>query len=83
MKKVFGKTEHAERQLIGRKAKIHPNNDNENYDRFRDAELIITNADNEGRGYDMAAYPQMLCCFKCTDGREFPFSLYEYEFVLL
>jgi hypothetical protein len=66
------------KNLIGKKVKI--TSDNDNYDDYRGKTLIVTDADNEGRGYDSALYPEMLCSFRCTDGTDFPFSLYEYEF---
>jgi hypothetical protein len=69
------------KQLIGRKAKII--SDNDNYDRFRNEILIVTHADNKGRGYDDSCYPEMLCDFKTESGKEFPFALYEYEFQLI
>lgn len=71
------------RNLIGKKAKII--SDNENYTEYLDEILIITHADNKGRGYDDAMYPQMLCSFDIQGklNKEFPFSLYEYEFKIL
>lgn len=71
------------KKFVGRKAKIKQENDNENYDAFRGKVLIITHASNSGRGYDEGMYPEMLCDFKCEDGSEFPFALYEYEFDLI
>lgn len=71
------------KRFVGKKAKIKTDNDNENYDRFRDKILICTHASNEGRGYDSSCFPEMLCDFKCEDGTEFPFALYEYEFDLI
>jgi hypothetical protein len=67
--------------LIGKKVKVISNNDN--YDSFRDKVLIITHADNKGNGYDSGLYPEMLCSFKTTSGKQIPFSLYEYEFELI
>jgi hypothetical protein len=67
--------------LIGKKAVII--SDNDNYDAFRDKTLIVTHASNSGVGYDDSCYPEMLCDFKCEDGTEFPFALYEYEFEIL
>jgi hypothetical protein len=71
------------KDLEGKTAKIKASNDNENYDPFRAKELIITHASNNGNGYDSGMYPEMLCDFKCADGTEFPFALYEYEFDLI
>jgi hypothetical protein len=70
-------------KLIGKKAKIRESNDNENYTKYRGKVLIITHASNEGRGYDTGMYPEMLCDFETTDGKEVPFALYEYEFELI
>ncbi len=70
-------------KLVGKKAMIKADNDNENYDPFRGKVLIVTHADNKGNGYDSSCYPQKLCDFKCEDGTEFPFALYEYEFDLI
>jgi len=69
------------KNLIGKKVKI--TSDNDNYDNFKDKTLIITDADNKGRGYDSSMCPEMLCSFRCTDGTDFPFSLYEYEFEII
>lgn len=69
--------------LIGRKANISEDTDNENYDRFLGRDLIITHASNGGLGYDDGMYPKALCNFTCADGSDFPFALYEYEFDLL
>lgn len=80
-KRIFGQGTHEGCKLLGKKAKI--TSDNENYTRFFDKVLIITHASNEGRGYDESCYPEMLCDFKCEDGSEFPFALYEYEFELI
>ena len=45
--------------------------------------LKITNALNSGCLYDESMYPDMLCDFETLDGKEVPFSLYEYEFTVL
>jgi hypothetical protein len=71
------------RNLIGRKAMIKEENDNDNYKKYRGKVLIITHADNKGRGYDSGMYPEMLCSFTLQNGLDVPFSLYEYEFNLL
>lgn len=64
---------------VGQRVKVSSNNDNENYDSFRDKVLIITHAEIGGRGYDQALYPQQLISFETIDGKEIPFSLYDYE----
>lgn len=76
-----GQTIHKGIPLIGKRARIL--SDNDNYEKFLDKTLIITHADNDGRGYDNGLFPEMLCDFKCEDGSEFPFALYEYEFELI
>ena len=81
MSLIFGQGTHIGHKLIGRHAIIV--SDNENYDSWRDKTLIITHAANDGLGYDESIYPEMLCSFKCENGNEFPFSLYEYEFELI
>lgn len=63
----------------GDRVKVSIDNDNENYDSFRDKVLIITDASNQGRGYDSTVYPQGLYCFEAEDGTEIPVSLYDYE----
>ena len=64
---------------IGQKVKIAAENDNENYDDFREKVLIITHAEVGGLGYDSDMHPQKLMCFKTEEGDDVPFSLYEYE----
>jgi len=77
------------KNLVGRKAMIINENDNENYDAYRNKVLIITSAAIGGLGYDNSMLgedeedSQHLCCFECEDGSDFPFSLYEYEFELI
>lgn len=67
----------------GQKVKVSSQNDNENYDSFRDKVLIITHAEVGGLGYDSGMYPEKLMCFKTEDGEDVPFSLYEYEVELI
>lgn len=64
---------------VGQKVKVSRENDNENYNLFREEILIITNCEIGGNGYDMGVYPQQLMCFKTEKGIDVPFSLYEYE----
>lgn len=64
---------------VGQKVKVSSENDNDNYDSFRDKVLIITHAEVGGLGYDDGMYPEKLMCFETEDGEEVPFSLYEYE----
>lgn len=70
------------KDLIGKNVIISPENDNENYDEYRDVVLTITDAGVGGRAYDEGVYPDALCdLIVAKTGEEFPFSLYEYEFV--
>lgn len=64
---------------VGQRVKVSSNNDNENYDSFRDKVLIITHAEIGGRGYDEAMFPMKLMCFRTEDGKDIPFSLYDCE----
>lgn len=69
------------KNIIGKRAYI--TSDNENYQPYIHKTLIVTYADNKGQGYDESCYPELLCDFRCEDGSEFPFALYEYEFDLI
>ena len=64
---------------IGSRVMVSSENDNENYNSFRDKVLIVTHAEVGGLGYDSSVYPQQLMCFETVDGDDVPFSLYEYE----
>lgn len=64
---------------VGQTVKVSSENDNDNYDSFRDKVLIITHAEIGGMGYDIGMHPEQLMCFETEDGEEVPFSLYEYE----
>lgn len=55
------------KNLLGKKVRII--SDNDNYDAFRDQTLIVTYASNSGTGYDNSMFPDMLCDFKCEDGK--------------
>jgi hypothetical protein len=72
------------KNLIGEEVKII--SDNENYLPYKDETLIITSATNDknSNGYDAVMYPEILCDFeiKGKPNKEFPFSLYEYEFTM-
>lgn len=64
----------------GDKVKIREDNDNENYSRYKNKILTVTNVSGRGsNGYDDALYPEKLYSFKDEDGNNFPFSLYDYE----
>ena len=66
----------------GQKVRVNSENDNDNYDSFRDKVLVITGVyknDTEHHGYDMGLYPERLYEFETIDGEEVPCALYEYE----
>jgi hypothetical protein len=71
---------------IGDKCKVGPENDNENYNSFRDKILIVTyiakNKD-EHPGYDTSVYPQKLYDLKTLKGEQIGCSLYDYELIKL
>lgn len=73
------------KNLLGKNARIV--SDNDNYDKFRDMDLVITHVaynESEHPGYDSSMEGQALCDFKVKDtNEEVPFSLYEYEFELI
>jgi hypothetical protein len=69
------------KNLIGKKVVI--TSDNDSYSDFFGKTLICTHASNSGIAYDKTMFPQMLCDFKCEDGKDFPFALYEYEFSII
>lgn len=62
---------------VGDKIKISPDNDNENYKRWRGKILTVTHiarSREEHGGYDEGVGGALVSC------KNFPFSLYEYEF---
>jgi len=59
---------------VGDKVKVSKDNDNENYDEFRNEVLIINDVVTSGRGYDDGMDGMALYSFD-----DIPFSLYEYE----
>lgn len=69
---------------LNQKVKVSPENDNENYDSFRDKILIITNVaknEQDHPGYDNSVYPDYLYDLKTKDGEEVNCSLYDYELI--
>ena len=70
--------------LLGKKVKII--SDNDNYDSFRNEILIITyvaHSTEEHPGYDTSLNDEALCDLKTIDGKDVPFSLYEFEFEII
>lgn len=64
----------------GDRVMIVRDNDNENYDEFRDMVLVVVNAETGGNGYDECMYPEKLMDLIVEEtGEDLPFSLYEYE----
>jgi hypothetical protein len=67
---------------IGDKVKVSSENDNDNYDSFRDKVLIVENiatSENDTCAYDPSMNGMQLMDFTTEQGKEVPFSLYEYE----
>jgi len=67
---------------IGDKLKVSSENDNENYDDFRDKILIvekIATSEKDNFLYDSSMNGMQLMDFSTEEGNEVPFSLYEYE----
>lgn len=64
----------------GDRVMIARDNDNENYNDFRDMVLVVINAKTDGIGYDECMFPEKLMDFIVEEtGENLPFSLYEYE----
>ncbi len=67
---------------IGDYVMVASDNDNENYDGFRDKTLIITHVATSTKdhpGYDDIMEGMPLYDLKDEEGNEIPCSLYEYE----
>jgi len=67
---------------INDKVKVAEDNDNENYDSFRNKNLIVTHIAtnvNDHPGYDETMNGMQLMDFTDEQGNEIPCSLYEYE----
>lgn len=67
---------------IGDKLKISSDNDNENYDEYRDEILVVSSFStsiNDHPGYDESMDGMALYDLELLNGEYFPFSLYEYE----
>lgn len=71
---------------LNQKVKVNEENDNENYNSFRNKVLIITNVaknKNEHPGYDDSLSGQYLYDLKTENGEVVHFSLYDYELQLV
>lgn len=67
---------------IGDKVKVSSENDNENYDNFRDKVLIVTDVSkstDDHQGFDEAMTGQGLYSFEDEAGHDIPCALYDYE----
>jgi len=66
----------------GDKVKVASNNDNENYNPFRNKTLTITEKATSSKqhpGFDDGMKGEALYSFVDKDGNDIPFSLYDYE----
>ena len=64
--------------------RVNPENDNDNYNSFKDEVLIITHvakSHDDHRFYDESLSPEYLYSFKTESGKDVPCSLYNYELV--
>lgn len=67
---------------LGDRVKVAQDNDNENYNSFRNKVLIITNIATNSYGhpgYDTTMHGMQLMDFETEDGDTVDCSLYEYE----
>lgn len=69
---------------LNQRVKVSPDNDNENYDSFRNDILIITHVAKDicqHPGYDESLSPEYLYDLKKETGENIPCSLYDYELI--
>jgi len=69
---------------LGQKVMVNPENDNENYNDFRNDILIITHVAkdrNDHPGYDESVSPEYLYDLKTESGKDVNCSLYDYELI--
>lgn len=69
---------------IHQKVKVSPENDNDNYDSFRDEILVITDIAEcklDHPGYDASMKGEYLYDLETISGKEVPCSLYDYELI--
>lgn len=67
---------------LNQRVRVNSQNDNENYESFKDEVLIITNVarnKNEHQGYDDSLSGQYLYDLETESGKEVNCSLYDYE----
>lgn len=69
---------------LGQRVRVSPENDNDNYDSFRNEVLIITHIAkdrSEHPGYDDSVSPDYLYDLKTESGEDVCCSLYDYELI--
>ena len=64
----------------GQKVRLAEDNDNENYTKLKNKIFIIDRiVPYSDPAYDQGVYPQKLYDLKTMDGKNVPFSLYDWE----
>ncbi len=69
---------------LGDKVKVSPENDNENYNSFKNEVLVIINVAknrSEHPGYDESVSPDYLYDLEKLNGEKIHCSLYDYELI--
>ena len=69
---------------LGDKVRVSPDNDNENYNSFKDSVLIVTHVAkdrNSHPGYDESVSPDYLYDLETESGEAVNCSLYDYELI--
>jgi len=79
---IFAETKTNIMYELGDHVKVSDQNDNENYDSFKDKTLVVTSiaiCEEHHPGYDKSMLWMQLMDFKTVEGEEINCSLYEYE----
>ncbi len=69
---------------LNQRVRVSPENDNDNYNSFKNEVLIITHVAKDKKdhpGYDESVSPDYLYDFKTESGKDVPCSLYDYELI--
>ena len=69
---------------LKQRVRVNPENDNENYNSFRNKVLIVANVAknrDDHPGYDESVSPDFLYDLKTVNGKEINCSLYDYELI--
>ena len=69
---------------LNQRVRVSPENDNDNYDSFRNEVLIITHvaeSHDDHPGYDAGLSPEYLYDLRTASGKDVPCSLYDYELI--